>query len=187
MWLAGLSIVVNGLSVLIVKSDAENNMNMKSAYLHLFSDMLTSVAVLVGGALMYYFNLYWVDSVISIAIAVYLMYTSGGLLFTTLKVLMQSTPKHLDFDEVNSRLTENSKVVNIHHVHAWQLTDSDVQFSAHVELSENMSQIDSTRLMRDLKQILKSEFSINHATLEAEFDSNHVNDLVYDEREVHTH
>jgi len=63
IWLALASIAVNGVSVLMIKSDAEHSMNMKSAYLHLFGDMMTSIAVLVGGILMKYFQIYWIDPV----------------------------------------------------------------------------------------------------------------------------
>ena len=69
IWLSLLGILANGFSVLLLKKDAERNMNMKSAYLHLFTDMLASVAVLIGGLLMKYYQMYWVDPALTMAIA----------------------------------------------------------------------------------------------------------------------
>jgi cobalt-zinc-cadmium efflux system protein len=78
--LALLGIVANGLSVLLLKKDADHNLNMKSAYLHLLTDMMASVAVLVGGLLMKYFQIYWIDSVMTLIIAIYLIVVGTDLL-----------------------------------------------------------------------------------------------------------
>jgi cobalt-zinc-cadmium efflux system protein len=80
IWLSAVGIVANGLSVLLLKKDANHNLNMKSAYLHLLTDMLASIAVLVGGILMKYFQIYWVDNVMTLGIAVYLIVVAYDLL-----------------------------------------------------------------------------------------------------------
>jgi cobalt-zinc-cadmium efflux system protein len=80
IWLALLGIIVNGLSVIFLRKDAEHNINMKSAYLHLLTDMMASVAVLVGGLLMKFYGWFWVDSVMTIAIALYLIVVGIKLL-----------------------------------------------------------------------------------------------------------
>ena len=104
--LALVGIVGNGLSVLLLSSGAKHNMNMKSAYLHLLVDMLTSVAVLIGGIGMYYFNTPYIDSILTILIAVYLSYSSVFLLIDSAKILMQFTPRHLDLDKLLAELCE---------------------------------------------------------------------------------
>ena len=88
IWLALLGIAFNGFSVLLLKKDATHNMNMRSAYLHLLSDMLTSVAVLIGGLLMKYFEIYWVDAVLTILISIYLLQMSWRIFIDSLKILM---------------------------------------------------------------------------------------------------
>ncbi|MBT8308640.1 MAG: cation diffusion facilitator family transporter, partial [Maribacter sp.] len=80
IWLSLLGILANGFSVLLLKKDAEKNMNMKSAYLHLFTDMMASVAVLIGGLLMKFFEMYWVDPALTLVIALYLIYMGYDLL-----------------------------------------------------------------------------------------------------------
>ena len=87
IWLAILGIAANGLSVLLLKNDAKRNMNMKSAYLHLLSDMLTSVAVLIGGLLMKYYQIYWIDALLTLIISIYLIFMSWRILIDSLKIL----------------------------------------------------------------------------------------------------
>jgi cobalt-zinc-cadmium efflux system protein len=166
--LAGLSIVINGLSVLIIKGDAENNMNMRSAYLHLFSDMLTSIAVLIGGIMMYYFKIYWIDGVISLVISAYLLYSSGRLLFDTLRVLMQFTPSHIELESIQEVLEGLDYVEDIHHVHVWQLTDDDIHFSAHITFVNDLSLSEVSCHLNAIKDLLINKYGIGHSTLEAE-------------------
>jgi len=92
VWVIGLgalSIVLNAASVMLVKDDAHDNMNIKAAYLHLLTDVMTSVAVVGGGVLMYYFGLFWVDPLISALIALYLIWASFGLVRESSAILMQ--------------------------------------------------------------------------------------------------
>lgn len=92
IWLAVGSIVINGLSVLLIHSGAKESINIRSAYLHLLSDMLTSVAVLVGGLLMKYYGVYWVDGIITFMIALYLIYSSWNLFVESINIIMLFTP-----------------------------------------------------------------------------------------------
>ncbi|MGQ1784333.1 MULTISPECIES: cation diffusion facilitator family transporter [unclassified Saccharicrinis] len=169
MWLAGLSIVANGLSVLLIQKDARNSMNMKAAYLHLFSDMLTSIAVLIGGFLMMNYKLYWVDSLLSVIIAVYLIVSSWKLVIGAMKVLMQFTPQDIDLDKIKEVICGLNQVENVHHVHIWQLTDHEIHFEAHIDCSEDLilSQVD--KVMDKVRELLHHEFNIHHATLQPEF------------------
>lgn len=180
MVLAGLSIALNGFSVLLIKSDAEHSMNMKSAYLHLFSDMLTSIAVLVGGGMMYFFEIYWIDGIIAIGIAVYLIWSSFGLLMEALKVLMQFTPENLNLDLVKDQLEALDYVQNIHHVHAWQLVDDDIHFEAHVAFKDNLNLVDVNKYLDQIKHMLHEEFHIEHSTLEAEYGKCVNRDMIID-------
>ena len=103
IWLSILGIVVNGGSVLLLQKDAEHNINMKSAYLHLLTDMMASVAVLVGGLLMKYFGWNWVDSVLTILIGIYLIVVGYDLLKTSTKMLMLFTPRRYRYQRNNQR------------------------------------------------------------------------------------
>ena len=99
IWLSLLGIAANGFSVLLLKKDADSNMNMKSAYLHLFTDMMASVAVLIGGLLMKFYQMYWVDAALTLAIALYLIYMGYDLLKDSTRVLMLFTPNTIQVQE----------------------------------------------------------------------------------------
>src|SRR5690606_19734508 len=103
IWLAILGILFNGFSVLLLHKDSKTNMNMRSAYLHLFTDMAASVAVLIGGLLMKYYEWFWVDSLLTVLIALYLLVMGYGLLKSSFKVLMLFTP-----DDINLEIIHDS-------------------------------------------------------------------------------
>jgi len=169
IWLALGSIVVNGLSVLFIKKDAEGNMNMKSAYLHLFGDMMTSIAVLIGGILMKYFQLYWIDPVFSIVIAIYLIYLSWDIFKSSLKIMMQFTPDNIDVNKIGLDISLIKGVKNIHHIHVWQINEHDIMFEAHVDLEENLKVTSFEHILKTIKKYLHDNYEIHHVTIQPEY------------------
>ena len=169
--LAFVAILANGLSVLLLKSDASDNLNIKSAYLHLLIDMLTSVAVLVGGILMKYFEIYWIDAVLTIVISIYLLYMSWDIFISSLKILMLFAPKHITIDEIQEMvLKEFDEIRNIHHVHIWQLNDYDIHLDAHLEFKKDIKLSEFDVVCKKIEEMLEREFQINHCFLQPEFD-----------------
>ncbi len=180
IWLAAFSILMNGLSVLLVKPDAEHNMNMKSAYLHLFTDMLTSVAVLVGGIVMKYWGWYWVDSVITIGIALYLIKSSWGLLVGSVKILLMFSPEELMIQDIAKDLTTIKGVACIHHVHVWQLNDESIFFEARALFSEDISITQFEEKINDMEEILAG-YGIYHSTIQPGFGKHNDHELIVQE------
>lgn len=166
--LASLSIVLNGASVFLIKDDAKNSINIKSAYLHLFTDMLTSVAVLISGFAVKYYQLYWFDSAISIAIAFYLIYHSWDILSTSLKILMQFTPNNIDINKLVKQINKIPEIKNIHHIHIWQLDENEIILDAHIDTNENIQITDFEKTHSKIGEILK-EYNISHFTIQPEF------------------
>lgn len=176
--LAILGILVNGFSVLLLKNDAEHNLNMKSAYLHLMVDMLTSVAVLIGGLVMKYYQIYWIDGVLTIMISVYLIWMSWKIFLDSLKILMLFAPKDIVMTDVVKRLEEIKPIRNIHHVHIWQLNDKDAYFEAHIEFKEDLKLSDFDVICKQIEIILHDEFHINHCNLQPEFIREDLKDII---------
>ena len=170
IYLALLSIALNYLSVLIIKEDSEKSMNVKSAYLHLLTDVMTSIAVFIGGILMLKWKLFYVDPVISILIALYLIKESFSLVKETIEVLMHFAPKHLDLNEIKSRLEEFDYIDNIHHIHLWRLSDHEVFLEAHIDFKDNLSLEEATKKIEELERFLRENFGINHTTFQQEFN-----------------
>jgi cobalt-zinc-cadmium efflux system protein len=168
IWLAIASIIVNGLSVLFIRNDIHGNMNIKSAYLHLFSDMLSSIAVLIGGLLMKYLHWFWVDTVFSVGIAIYLLYTSWAIFKSSLQIIMQFTPSHIDLKTICNSIETIPLVKNVHHVHMWQINEHDIMFEAHVDVTKDISISEFEQILSSIKERL-TQYNINHITIQPEF------------------
>jgi cobalt-zinc-cadmium efflux system protein len=178
IWMALLGIVVNGISALMLKKDAEHNLNMKSAYLHLFTDMLASVAVLVGGLLMKYFGWFWVDSVMTILIAVYLIVVGIDLLKTSTKMLMLFTPEHINIKEIVREVHKIRGVGKLHHIHVWHLNDDELHLEAHLDCSEDIKMSEFNNLLHQIEQVLFTQFHINHINIQPEFKKEDSKDFI---------
>lgn len=178
IWLSLLGIVVNGFSVLLLRKDSESNMNMKSAYLHLFTDMLASVAVLIGGLLMKYFEMYWVDSVLTLAIAVYLIFVGYDLLKNSYKVLMLFTPENIYIKEIVAELQKLEPIKNVHHVHVWQLNEDEIHLEAHIDFKNDILLSEFDKILIDIEEVLFHKFDINHVNIQPEFGKCDAKDVI---------
>ncbi len=181
------SIILNGLSVLLVKNDAKDNINMRSAYLHLLSDMVSSVAVVLGGLAMTFWDVAWVDSVLSIAIALYLVYSSWGLILESVRILMQFAPVHINLDEINDKVKTIDEVENMHHVHVWQLDDKQINLEAHISFKEDLPLSKVNKVLHKLEHLLHDEFEINHVTLQPEINGFCDDESVVIQEKSHDH
>ena len=168
MILGGLSIVLNGLSVLLIQKDAKENINMRSAYLHLLSDMVSSGAVVLGGLVMYLWKIPWIDSVLSMAIALYLVYLSWGLVKESIRILMQFAPVHINLEKIYEKVKEIEEVENMHHVHIWQLDDKQINFEAHITFKKDLVLSEVSKTLHKLEHMFYYEFEINHVTIQPE-------------------
>ena len=178
IWLAFIAIIGNGISVLILHKEAEHNLNMKAAYLHLITDLLTSVAVLAGGILMKFFNVYWLDAVLTIIISFYLLYMSWDIFLNSLKILMLFAPEDLMIEEIQKEILKIRGIENIHHVHIWQLNDRDIHFEAHIEFENDIRLSEFDKICGKVEEILKEEFHIYHSNLQPEYDRDDHKDFI---------
>ncbi len=169
IWLAILGIVVNGGSVLLLQKDAENNINMKSAYLHLLTDMMASVAVLVGGLLMKFFGWFWVDGVMTILIGIYLIVVGYDLLKTSTKMLMLFTPEEIDIKEIVEEVHKIPGAGKLHHIHVWHLNDDELHLEAHLDCTEDIKISEFDNLLHKIEAVLLEKFHINHINIQPEF------------------
>ena len=169
IWLSTIAILGNGFSVLLLKKDADTNMNMKSAYLHLLTDMMASIAVLVGGLLIKFYNVFWVDSVLTFFIALYLIWMGYDLLKSSTKVLMLFTPESVPVNDIITEIINLKAVKNIHHIHVWQLNEMETHFEAHIDFYEDISLSEFDEILHTIEDILNHKFDINHVNIQPEY------------------
>lgn len=178
IWLSVIAILGNGFSVLLLKKDSEANMNMKSAYLHLLTDMMASIAVLIGGLLMKYYQLYLVDSVLTFAIALYLIWMGFDLLKNSTKVLMLFTPESTPINKIVDEINAFDSIKNVHHVHIWQLNEEEIHLEAHIDFNENINLSQFDTILQDIEALLFSKYDINHVNIQPEFGKNDAKDVI---------
>ncbi|WP_420320906.1 cation diffusion facilitator family transporter [Flagellimonas sp.] len=170
IWLALIAILGNGFSVLLLKKDSKDNMNMKSAYLHLLTDMMASVAVLIGGLLMKYFQVFWVDAALTMIIGVYLIYMGYDLLKESTKVLMLFTPKSIEIKEIVESICTLEPIKNVHHVHIWQLNEEEIHMEAHIDFKQDIKLSEFDKILVDIEEHVYHKHGINHVNIQPEFD-----------------
>lgn len=177
IWLSLLGILANGFSVFLIKKDSKKNMNMKSAYLHLLTDMLASVAVLTGGLLMKFYEIYWVDPLLTLIIAIYLIYMGFDLLKDSTRVLMLFTPNTIQVQHIVQTITNLESVKNVHHVHIWQLNEDEVHLEAHIDFTLDIRLSEFDKILSQIEEELYHKHGITHLNIQPEFgkcDSKHV-------------
>lgn len=173
-----IAIFGNGLSVLLLKKDSKVNMNMRSAYLHLITDLLASVAVLLGGLLMKFYKIFWIDSILTFIIAVYLIIVGFDLFKKSFNILMLYTPEDIEIKEIVSIVNALPKVKSLHHVHIWQLNEEETHLEAHIDFNSNITIFEFGEILYTIEVILQEKFKINHVTLQPEYENMDDKDII---------
>jgi cobalt-zinc-cadmium efflux system protein len=167
MALAALGIAVNGLSAWLLHRDAGHNLNIRSAYLHLMGDLMTSFAVLAGGVMIYFYGWYWIDPLLSLLISFYLIHASYGIVRESGGMLMQFSPEHVSVDAIVEKVAEFKNIESIHHIHLWQLDDETVFLEARLNFYEDLPLSATACILHDLTHALE-EIGISHTTFQCE-------------------
>ncbi len=168
MVVAIIGLVANLLSVFLLEKDSRENLNIKSSYLHLLGDTISSVGVLVGGVVIKLWNQIWVDPVVTILIALYIMKETFGIIKKTVSILMQ-TSAVLDYETIKRDIEAMDKVNGIHHVHSWMTNEKTIYFEAHIDL-QDMLLSETQRVYEDIEEYLIQQHHVSHVTLQAEVD-----------------
>ncbi len=164
---AGIGIFVNGFTAMLFFKSKDDDLNVKGAYLHLMADALVSIGVVVSGAIIMLSGFYWIDSVVSIVVAVVIFISTWVLLKQTLRISMDGVPSNIDFAEVAQEIAKVEGVKSVHHLHIWALSTTQTALTAHVVLKNEILLGDIPKI-KDCIRHEASHFGINHCTLETE-------------------
>lgn len=182
-WVAIVGLLGNFITAALLYKEAKDSLNLRSAYIHILSDGLSSVGVIIGGWLIIKYNWYVVDTILTVGIGAYILWHSYYMLRETIDILMQATPDEIDITELRSRIERIPKVCGAHHIHVWRLNESEIMMESHIVVDQNdITEMEAIKTV--VKKILHDDFGIHHSTLEFECepcDSHH------HEMEVHHH
>jgi cobalt-zinc-cadmium efflux system protein len=165
---AAVGLLANVVTALWLSGRAKENLNVRTAFVHVMGDAFSSVLVIGGSLLIMRFQWLIIDAVFAFLIALYVLVQGVLVLRRVIRVLMQSVPEHIPVQRVREEILSLKEVEDVHHLHVWSMNEKDVYFEAHIKMSKaNMRKLESVK--RAIKDLLRSEYHISHATLEFEF------------------
>lgn len=166
-WVALAGLAGNVFSVMILHADSKESLNIKSTYVHLFWDAIASLAVIIGGVLVLFYDLYIIDPILTVCIALYILRTSYRLLKETVTILMEATPAEIDVSVIKKELESLPLVEDVHHIHVWNIDENMKMMECHVRIPQSDSgKLESVK--SDIKQSLSESFGISHSAIEFE-------------------
>ena len=163
-WVAGIGVVINGITAWLFMKDKEKVLNVKGAYLHMAADALVSVGVVVSGIVIAHTGWYIIDPIIGLLIAIVIIVSTWGLLRDSLRLSLDGVPMGTDIDKVEEVIHAVEGVKGVHHLHIWAISTTETALTAHIAI-ENVS--DMERIKQEIKHELLHA-GIQHATLEFE-------------------
>lgn len=165
---AFVGLVANLISVLLLHKSAKQSMNIRSSYLHLLGDTISSVGVVLGGVAIYYWHVYWLDPLITVLVALYIFKESLFIMKNATNIMMQGAPR-LDYLTLKKDVENITGVKNIHHLHAWYLNEQKTHFEAHIDVKD--MQVSQTQTISgEINSLLKEKYGFSHVTLQFECD-----------------
>jgi cobalt-zinc-cadmium efflux system protein len=166
-WVAFAGIGINGFTAWLFVKGKDQDLNIKGAYLHMAVDAIVSIGVVVSGLIIYFTHLYWIDSAVSLIVALVILKGTWSLLTDSLRLEMDGVPKEMDVDKIKQELMKAKGVVDVHHIHVWALSTTENALTAHLIIDQNDT-ASFDRIKHDLRHRLE-HLSISHSTFEPEF------------------
>ena len=164
---ASFGLIANIIGTWLLHRGAQSNMNIRAAYLHLLSDAVSSVAVILGALAISLWGQYWIDPVLTLLIAVYVGWESWKIIQQAIDVLMLKVPGSIPLRDLESEISQLAGVCGVHHIHLWSVDDNDIHFEAHIDVSDAL--LSSTKpIASQIEQLLHHSYGIGHVTLQFE-------------------
>lgn len=163
IWVAACGVVVNGVTAWLFMHDSKQDINLRGAFLHMAADALVSLGVIITGVLYYYFAWTWLDSITSLIIALVIIIGTWGLLKQSLNLTLDAVPDHIKLEKVEQFLLQQTDIQQVHDLHIWALSSSEVALTAHLVMAELPN---DDRFVYTLSEQLEHHFAIQHCTLQ---------------------
>ena len=167
---AGLGIVINGVTAMLFMKGSKEDLNIRGAFLHMAADAAVSLGVVISGAIMLKTGWLWLDPVVSIAIAIVIVIGTWGLLRDSVNLSLHAVPTHIDFAKVKDFLESRPGVKEAHDLHIWAMSTTDVALSTHLMMQDGHP---GDRFIRQITHQLEEQFRITHSTIQIELGDDH--------------
>lgn len=167
---SGAGIIINAASALFFLRDKDKDLNIKSAYLHLMADAVISFGLVVGGVIIYYTNWFWIDSLLSVIVAVVIMVSTWQLLKDSVRLSLDGVPHDIDLDQIKATAMKVAGVKDFHHIHIWAISTTENALTAHLVLAQDVTHEQEQEIKHHLRHELEHK-NIQHITLETEHEN----------------
>ena len=167
---AAIGLGANIVSALVLRAGSHENLNVKGAFLHVVGDLISSLGVILAGAIILLTGWRRVDSIISFVIGVIILIGAYRLVMESVHILLESTPKDITLNEVIDGVKTIEGVRDLHHVHLWTITSGIYALSAHVLIEDQMTSR-SSQILEDINRFLREKFNIDHTTIQFECEA----------------
>ena len=165
----GFGLIADLLSMFLLHPETHENLNIRSAYLHLLGDTLSSVAVIIGGIIIYFYRFYLIDPLLTIMIALFILIQGYQVLKQSTLILMERVPADINIENIKKKIESIPQVNDVHHIHVWQIDEKKVLFEGHIILNQDMKVSQAEKIRQPVEQILEDDFHIFHPTIQLEF------------------
>jgi cobalt-zinc-cadmium efflux system protein len=165
--IAAIGLAMNLLAAKVLHGHSHDDLNVKSAFLHVIGDAAASVGVIAGGIVMYYTGWYVVDAIISAAIGLLILAGAGRVLRDSVHILMEGTPYGLELADVAEAIRNIAGVSDVHHLNIWTVCSHILSLSVHIDI-DSASEIRRVTILHDIEHLLAERFHITHTTIQME-------------------
>ena len=162
-----VAFLINAGTAWLVKSGSEHDLNLRSTFLHLMGDVMSTIGAVIAGIIIAFTNWNWLDPLVSVLIGLFILRNAWGILLQSIHILLESTPKNVDVKNMLNDLLKVDGVRGIHDLHVWSISENLRMLSAHV-VTEDMSTSSSMAIQQNINEILADRHNIQHATLQME-------------------
>ena len=174
-----LAVVVNLVTALMVRRGSEHDLNLRSAFLHLMGDVLSTLGAVVAGIIIHFTGLNWLDPLVSIFIGLLILWNAWGILRESVNILMEATPADVDVEAVVASILRIEGVCGVHDLHIWSITRELRTLSAHI-LTDDIHISEGNKIQKAISELLDHTYEIAHATLQLECEGCNPADLYCD-------
>src|SRR5476649_1470976 len=170
------AIIVNLAIGLLLHKGSKDDLNIRSAYLHMLGDAVSAFGVVIAGALVATMHLPLADPVVSLLIAGLILYSSYGVLLESATVLLEGTPAGMDMPAVITAIKSVSGVLDVHDLHVWMVGPGVVACSCHILVAEQSIR-EGQQVLRNVVHYIEHRFHITHTTVQVEVEGCDANDM----------
>ena len=163
-WTAGVGILINGLTTLLLMRGQKGDINIRGAFLHMAADTLVSIGVVISGLVISHTGWFIIDPIISIVIAIVILVSTWELLRDSMRLALDGVPEGIETEEVTQAMQDTAHVTDVHHLHIWAMSTTENALTAHVVVDDEH---EASSVRKALKDTLR-EHGITHATIEIE-------------------